>query len=502
MADRVARVLPALVEQPGRRAPLVLDEAVAVAVAVRVDPLERGERVRPERADEVEVAGPAVRLVEEDQPQRRRVDRAVVRPVRELPGPGQLADAQLVEDLARLHVPVRIVLGRLPVGQDPERLARDVGHERQDLERGDDAVPPEQRREPRDARPRRSARRASGRRSGAAAGRRCSDGSRGRAARRRSGCARSAPSSWPYSSSATVGSAMTPAPAGDTRSVSWPRCWISPPATDCARRDGVSSAGCARPGSGVRSVETSQRTLARSPGSMSRVQAIRTEPSDPPAASGFAGADLARRERHQRPPEQAVEALVGEDERLGRRLDRPVRAAMLADPAADLEDVGRVGVEVQLELDLLGRRAVVRDLDVLGQPAGDPAPAHHRDRPHRERLARALLGRRVAAVLRVRQLDGADVVRRGLRPEQRRADAVDPQDRARQHARVEVVQAEAARIRVDVAERVGQQEQVAVLEHADAAEVRRRDDHGTWRRELDGRRRRRRRSTIGCATRP
>ena len=38
-ALRVARVLPRLVLEPARRPPLVLDEAVAVAVAVRVDPV-------------------------------------------------------------------------------------------------------------------------------------------------------------------------------------------------------------------------------------------------------------------------------------------------------------------------------------------------------------------------------------------------------------------------------------------------------------------------------
>jgi hypothetical protein len=130
---------------------------------------------------------------------------------------------------------------------------------------------------------------------------------------------------------------------------------------------------------------------------------------------------------------------------------------------------------------VLCRRAVVGELDVLGQAAGDPPPAHDRDRPHGEGLGGAGLRRWVAPVLGVRQLDRADVVRRRLRPQERRADAVDPEDRARQDARVEVVEAEATGVGVDVAERVGEQVQVAVLEDADAAEVRRRDDHGAWR---------------------
>ena len=50
-ALRVAGVLPRLVLEPALGAALVLDEAVAVAVAVLVDPLERGERRRLQALD-------------------------------------------------------------------------------------------------------------------------------------------------------------------------------------------------------------------------------------------------------------------------------------------------------------------------------------------------------------------------------------------------------------------------------------------------------------------
>jgi len=43
---------------------------------------------------------------------------------------------------------------------------------------------------------------------------------------------------------------------------------------------------------------------------------------------------------------------------------------------------------------------------------------------------------------------------------------------------------------MDVAEGVGQQVQVAMLEHADAAQIGGGDDRRAWRRELHGRRRR------------
>ena len=92
------------------------------------------------------------RLAEQDQPQGRRVDAAVVRPERQLAGTGHLAGAQLVEDLAGLGVAPVVVLGCLACGEHPERLDRDLGPEREELERGDDRVAAEQRREPRHAR--------------------------------------------------------------------------------------------------------------------------------------------------------------------------------------------------------------------------------------------------------------------------------------------------------------------------------------------------------------
>ena len=71
--------------------------------------------------------------------------------MRQLAGPRRLADPQLVEDLAGLGVPPVVDLGRLERGEDVERLDRELRPERERLERGDDRVPPEQRREPRHA---------------------------------------------------------------------------------------------------------------------------------------------------------------------------------------------------------------------------------------------------------------------------------------------------------------------------------------------------------------
>ncbi len=148
VADRVARVLPALVEQAKPRAAAVLDEPVAVEVAVAVDPVERRQRVRPQALEQLVVAGPGVDLAEDDEPQRRRIDRAVVGVVRGLPGSGHLAGPQLVEDLARLGVVPRVVGRGLQAGEDGQRVGGDARIERDQLERGDEAVATEQGGEP------------------------------------------------------------------------------------------------------------------------------------------------------------------------------------------------------------------------------------------------------------------------------------------------------------------------------------------------------------------
>ena len=133
-ADRVGRVLPALVDEAAFGLALVLDEAVAVEVAVVVDPVERRERVGPQLVDQLIVSRPALVLIEQHQPQRRGVDRAVVGRVRDLVGACQLARAQLVQDLARLCVAPVVDLGRLEARQERAGVARDLRPDRQQLE--------------------------------------------------------------------------------------------------------------------------------------------------------------------------------------------------------------------------------------------------------------------------------------------------------------------------------------------------------------------------------
>ena len=103
--DRVPGVLPALVLEAGLRvAALVLDVAVAVPVAVLVDPFERSPGVLLELSHESTALRPALVLVEQDQEQHRRVGAPVVGRMRALLERGELAAPKLVQDLPGLLV--------------------------------------------------------------------------------------------------------------------------------------------------------------------------------------------------------------------------------------------------------------------------------------------------------------------------------------------------------------------------------------------------------------
>ena len=123
----------------------VLDEAVAVEVAVLVDPREGAHRGLPKVLDEPRVARPAPDFGEEDEVERRRVDGAVVA---RKPCLGALAVPNLVDDLAGLRVDRRVVGGRLQRGQDAEGVVRELGPEEKCLQARDERVAAEDGHEP------------------------------------------------------------------------------------------------------------------------------------------------------------------------------------------------------------------------------------------------------------------------------------------------------------------------------------------------------------------
>ena len=149
VGDRVRRVLPALVLEPGLLvAALVPDVAVAHEVGVLVDPGERGARLDLEVAHEPRVARPALVLVEQHHVERRRVGAAVVRRVRPLLEGGHLAVAHLVQDPARILVAEVVQARALPLAERAQRGLGQLRRERQRLQAREDAVAPEHRHEP------------------------------------------------------------------------------------------------------------------------------------------------------------------------------------------------------------------------------------------------------------------------------------------------------------------------------------------------------------------
>ena len=138
------RVLPPLVVETDRRAGFVLLEAVPVAVPVLEHPLEGGLGVRPVAVEDVLVAGPLIRIGEDDQEEQRRIRRAVVRREGKKAEARQLAVAQLVRDLAGLLVLLGVVIGRLHPREAVERAERELGKAADALHGDHERVPTKQ----------------------------------------------------------------------------------------------------------------------------------------------------------------------------------------------------------------------------------------------------------------------------------------------------------------------------------------------------------------------
>ena len=358
-----------------------------------------------------------------------------------------------MEDLAGLGVAPLIQLRRLERGQHLERLDRDLRPKREGLDRGDDRVAPEEGREPghaggdvalalggsvvhKEPQVRDTARH--GQIEQLVVGR---DG--GRAARPGVVCGRALVLGDPGRLREERRAAVGVAGRGPNyrRAVARPdrprqlvrgacREWPGPAVADCAAK-------------------------ARNVVGVDRVQLARL------------------REDDVGPAPVVVDAVVLERRPIVRGGDRQQRAAV-ARIAADLEDVGRVVGQLKRHVDRLVVLGEVHDRDpLLERVAGHEPLARDAELLAGQALARADLVVRIPIERRVRQLDDAAIVRPGRALENNRPGATDPQHRARQQSRVVAVEAESARVRVDVAELVGQQEHVAVLQDLDAAEVRR-----------------------------
>jgi hypothetical protein len=97
---RVVRIFPALVRQPSLGCACVLDESVAIEIALLVDPGQRTLDRRPQLADQHVVAGALRVKAGEHDKQRRRVDAPIVEAEGYLPQRRHLAAPHLMQDLA------------------------------------------------------------------------------------------------------------------------------------------------------------------------------------------------------------------------------------------------------------------------------------------------------------------------------------------------------------------------------------------------------------------
>ncbi len=144
----IAGIFPGHVLIADRRAGLVLLEHVAVAVAVVVDPVERGLGVGQVSFQQRVIAGRAPGGVQRDQIQRRGVGGAVIRRVRDQLEVREFTVTKLVHDLAGFGVAEIIAFLRLPAAQHIQRSAREFRIDQYVLQRNDQAVAAERRHEP------------------------------------------------------------------------------------------------------------------------------------------------------------------------------------------------------------------------------------------------------------------------------------------------------------------------------------------------------------------
>ena len=419
MEHRVLRVFPALLYQAFVAAPAVFDEAVAVEVAVAVDPLQRQQHLRPDAADEFEVAGARVVGAGQQHEQRRGVHRAVVAAERNLAGGRHLALARLVQDLARLGIALRVLLGGLRGGEEAEHAARQRRVDPQELERSEDAVAPEGGGVPRYA--------------GVRIGAGTQVGGEHREIGQR---------------------ALDPQVDQRVRCFEAAQLVHRRMALAVVAAHGVLVAHGARPSLDVGLAAHGAVQVHLLLGIEAQVEL--GQPRAQPRRGGL--------ELHARAPIAGIQPAVGQQHLVGPHHVGPALAAALADHAAHLEQVDEIGIEAQRELRTHRLAAMVGDADVLvtrGLPQQLGAEDVQRALGHAHGLP---VGR---AQVGVHQLDDQQaVVVLRARAQVHRAHAVDQQQLLRQVARVLVVQALVAGTeRLQVAEAIEHHEGLAVLEH-------------------------------------
>ncbi len=127
---------------------MVFDEAVAVAVAIGVDPGQGRLCIRPQLPHGVEVGGARKIFAEQQHEKGSRIHAAVVAPEWHLPQIGHFSVAHLVQNFSRLRVALRFDGGGLRRCEKSQHALRNTGIGPQGHERRNDAVAAEGRAEP------------------------------------------------------------------------------------------------------------------------------------------------------------------------------------------------------------------------------------------------------------------------------------------------------------------------------------------------------------------
>ena len=127
---------------------LVIDVPVAVAVAVIVDPKQRGFRLHLQLFHQAPVPCPTLLLIEQDNEQRSDIGCPEIRRMGPFGEGCHLAVADLVEDLARLLVAELILRCPLPCGKGAQRRGGHFGDKWKRLKTRENAVTAENAHEP------------------------------------------------------------------------------------------------------------------------------------------------------------------------------------------------------------------------------------------------------------------------------------------------------------------------------------------------------------------
>ena len=144
----IVRIFPALLYEPGARMASIFQEAVAIAIAIMIHPIEGPLDIAPNRTDEIQVAGAFVVSHGKHDEERSGIHTAVITAKRDLLGGSHLAFPQFVKNFSGLGVLLGYHAVCLCLGQ---KLQNTLGQSRlgpQHLISGDQAVAAKYRIEP------------------------------------------------------------------------------------------------------------------------------------------------------------------------------------------------------------------------------------------------------------------------------------------------------------------------------------------------------------------